>query len=191
MSDFLCPECKDTGEYRGLNTVEPCRACGGKKPKPIHLNPRLVGEILRDAESHAVADVCQQFAIPPGVLSGQSIRHEIEEQITEPIEIVFPIESMSQMDLDIDWDMGKSKRTADGLEMEFIVNSIICKLTDIPQERSRYAEYKQLIQGRTPFTAVFQNGEDAHRKENVTMLACTPSIDTRMSFIVEWEPDDA
>lgn len=27
MTDFNCPECKDTGIYQGLNTVEPCRAC--------------------------------------------------------------------------------------------------------------------------------------------------------------------
>ena len=25
---YNCPECKDTGIYQGLNTVEPCRACG-------------------------------------------------------------------------------------------------------------------------------------------------------------------
>lgn len=26
---YNCPECKDTGVYQGLNSVEPCRACGG------------------------------------------------------------------------------------------------------------------------------------------------------------------
>jgi hypothetical protein len=170
MTDFSCPECKDTGEYRGLNTVEPCRACGGKKPS-LATNP-LYRHFL------------------PEVLSGQSVRHEIEEQIAGPIEVVFPIESMDQFELDIDWNMGKSKRTPDGLEMELIVNSIICNLKDIPQERSRYAEYKQLIQGRTPFTAVFQNGEDANKKENVTMLACQPRGQA-MNFTLEWKPDDA
>lgn len=27
MSEYNCPECKDTGIYQGLNAVEPCRAC--------------------------------------------------------------------------------------------------------------------------------------------------------------------
>jgi hypothetical protein len=31
MADFTCPECNGTGVYQGLNTVEPCRACGGFK----------------------------------------------------------------------------------------------------------------------------------------------------------------
>lgn len=28
MSEYKCPECKDTGVYRGLTVEEPCRACG-------------------------------------------------------------------------------------------------------------------------------------------------------------------
>jgi hypothetical protein len=185
---FSCPECKGTGEYRGLNTVEPCRACGGKWKPLVPDYVRQVG-IMASTKGFISAEVFDVLREQSS--GGQSIRHEIEEQITEPIEVIFPIESMDQMELDIDWDMGKPKRTSDGMEVEFIVNSIICNLIDIPQERSRYVEYKQLIQGRTPFTAVFQNGEHTHKKENVTMLACRPASGSHMSFILEWEPDDA
>jgi hypothetical protein len=187
MTDFLCPECKDTGEYQGLNTVEPCRACGGRWKPLVPDYVRQIG-VMASTEGFISAEAFD--VLRERNSGGQSIRHELEEQITEPIEVVFPIESMDQFELDIDWNMGKSKRTPDGLEMELIVNSIICNLKDIPQERSRYAEYKQLIQGRTPFTAVFQNGEDANKKENVTMLACQPRGQA-MNFTLEWKPDDA
>jgi hypothetical protein len=38
MTNPSCPECKGTGEYRGLNTVEPCRLC--------HALPRKNGKSL-------------------------------------------------------------------------------------------------------------------------------------------------
>ena len=27
---MLCPDCRGSGEYKGFNTIEPCRTCGGK-----------------------------------------------------------------------------------------------------------------------------------------------------------------
>lgn len=30
----MCPDCKDTGVYVGLNSTEPCKTCGGNKPEP-------------------------------------------------------------------------------------------------------------------------------------------------------------
>ena len=137
-SDFVCPECKDTGEYRGLNTVEPCRACGGRT------------------------------------------------------EIPFPIRSVNQISMDANWQFGKSTRHKDGLDMEIIVSTFVCSLSNIHQERSRYADYKKLIQGQDTFTAVFQCGENETQVENVTMVACQHSLDGRTAdFILEWEPDDA
>lgn len=35
MTDFTCPECKGSGVYKGFNTVEPCKACGGKIGKSV------------------------------------------------------------------------------------------------------------------------------------------------------------
>ena len=129
--------------------------------------------------------MCQQF-------SGQPIRHEIEEQIAEPIEIPFPIHTMSQVSIDVDTRFGKGKRTENTLEMELVISSFICSLTDIIQSPSRYAEYKRLIQGQDRFTAIFQCGDDAKRIEDVMMVACQPSQDGAIaSFILEWEPDDA
>lgn len=216
MSENTCPECNGSGVYQGLNTVEPCRACGGEKTDALR---------WMKTESHSIADVCQIFAVSPEVLRsgiihnqpitrqeikerfkeaeilygnpdaetpGQSIRHEIEEQIAEPIEIPFPIHTMSQVSIDVDTRFGKGKRTENTLEMELVISSFICSLTDIIQSPSRYAEYKRLIQGQDRFTAIFQCGDDAKRIEDVMMVACQPSQDGAIaSFILEWEPDDA
>lgn len=82
-----CPECKGSGVYQGLNTVEPCRACGGKKAETLVRGSEVdlskwptyhattstkAFDVLRDAQQ-----ACQQF-------SGQPMRHEIEEQAAEP-----------------------------------------------------------------------------------------------------------
>jgi hypothetical protein len=58
MTEFQCPECKDTGVYQGLNTVEPCRACGGRS------HPDFM-RLLTDA-------VCEQVAIETGGQSTQA-----------------------------------------------------------------------------------------------------------------------
>lgn len=84
MSDFLCPECKDTGIYQGLNTVEPCRACGGKQREnipPLNLtaSPKRFESALETA-GRILAKAARESG-------GQSIRHEIEEQTTEPKEV--------------------------------------------------------------------------------------------------------
>lgn len=77
MSDFLCPECKGSGEYRGLNTVEPCRACGGKIGKSV------IEYAAECAGISLAPDYVRQIGMRAS--GGQSIRHEIEEQITIPV----------------------------------------------------------------------------------------------------------
>lgn len=81
---YSCPECNGSGVYQGLNTVEPCRACGGFKSMGDFAravmqaetggsvdsrlketeNPSTTGQFLEDVKTHTIADVCQQFAIP-------------------------------------------------------------------------------------------------------------------------------
>lgn len=161
MANPNCPECKDTGIYQGLNTVEPCRACGNAI--------RLVNA------SHEI------FTAP-------IVYMEIAE--VEPVEIVFPIDSIDQVDIDVDCQITGTQRQQDTLIATVSCSKVIVTLTDIPQPRNRYHEYKQLIQGQTPFTAILQTGEDTHRKENVTMTAYLPN-GTHGSFTLEWEPDDA
>lgn len=78
MTDFTCPECNGTGVYQGLNTVEPCRACGGKKRIGA-----LVDGLTASTEGFSTAlqnatEACRRFA-------GQSLLHEIEELATEEL----------------------------------------------------------------------------------------------------------
>lgn len=68
---MICPECNGTGEYRGLNVVEPCKACGGKqithkghRGKLIELTEMDILTHTPTVKNHSVSDVCQQFAVP-------------------------------------------------------------------------------------------------------------------------------
>jgi hypothetical protein len=66
---YNCPDCKDTGVYQGLNTVEPCRACGGKR----------IDAVMTYTYTPWPSPICIN-----NTPSGQSIRHEIQEQAAEP-----------------------------------------------------------------------------------------------------------
>lgn len=167
MSEPICPECNGTGEYRGLNVVEPCRACGGKKPK-------LPVKII-DAIDAGYASVLSQFGIPP-----QSL----------PMEIAFPVHSMEQINMDAETRLGPCRRSAEGMECDVAITKVYLTLSDIRQDGERYGEYKNLIQGRTPFTAIIHCGENVHRQEAVTMTACQFSEDGKLAdFDLEWMTD--
>jgi len=79
---YSCPECKGSGVYHGLNTVEPCRACGGKNlTQAVSLSQdQLLGIAGKNPPpawwyyGETISDVCQQF-------SGQPMRHELSEQV--------------------------------------------------------------------------------------------------------------
>lgn len=58
----ICPDCNGTGEYRGLNTVEPCATC---QPIPLSLNDsekEFVAGQARLAKTQAA--FYEQFAMP-------------------------------------------------------------------------------------------------------------------------------
>lgn len=149
MVDFTCPECKDTGVYQGLNTVEPCRACGGKVTL-VARNP-LFSESLKRLTPELIRDI--------GFLGGQSLSHEIQEQITEePAEITFNLDEESICTFHFLHDKGTVETNHGPMQVRPPETNISITLLAVPHKDyfSRYKAYSKLIEGRDEFKAIIR-----------------------------------
>lgn len=165
MIEYRCSECKDTGEYRGLNTVEPCQACGG------NVTQKTIDRLRKFSER---LEACQQFAK------------------REPIEVVFPVNSIHQIFFNPDCSLENSRRSADGLTVDVTIEKHVWQLSGIEQNSIfNYAVYSRLIKNQERFTAVFQHDGHESKQENVLMTACNWKDDGTADFTLEREPDSA
>jgi hypothetical protein len=191
----VCPECKGSGEYRGLNTVEPCRACGGFKSMGDFaravmgaglVDSRLrenkdapgIKEFLDDVRTHTIQDVCQQFAIPPEV-SGQSIRHEIEEQITEDEipQLSFTLSDQSSLSVSCSYDRGTVETNHGPMRVRPDETWTIITLLNVPHKKEyyeRYQLYHRLIKNRESFTATITDQFGGTVTKTVVLKSVSP-----------------
>jgi hypothetical protein len=119
---YHCPDCKDTGVYQGLNTVEPCRACGGKRTESITLknaSPETfilpVSYIVIEERPKSVTlsnnqlkEVAKTSPPPVWWYSGepdqgsQTVSHEASEQVTEIDEVHISLTEKSLLEVQCD-----------------------------------------------------------------------------------------
>lgn len=167
---MICPECNGTGEYRGLNVVEPCQACGGNRVVE-HTKELTWHHVVKNGVRYPVPDKTPTFQ--PFICSkvaAQPITLEYQIRAPQQIKVSGNVDTVERC------EGNQLKHVPVRQHMHMRINDVDAGLHD----------YRELLTTGRQINVRLKTGDITQNIEGARLLSYEPYHFGRISLEFEW-----